>query len=333
MSHSHTPSLLDIMNSFQAGEAAAAVLEAVTLPVFVVTTAGVIVQANEAACAICSVAGGSLIGLYLWEAKCWAPAKDIREILERGLGEASKGERGQEEFTVTKSSGELIAIKSYFSPLKNTAGVVTAVVACVGESPSLKQEEQGLERINKWVSETHHRVKNSLQLVSSLVNLKSLERGEDRELKLLGMHIRSLASLHDLLSRQSLETSGEVSARHLLEMLLETMKAALPKCSLQYEVEEANLTERQAATIALALNEIMSSFPAGADISIIFAVNDKEGVLRITSSRPAAISENKTEANIILALVERDLRGRLDFGEGSNRMRAIQLHFPLAQPS
>ena len=61
-------------------------------------------------------------------------------------------------------------------------------------------------RLKRSIQETHHRVKNNLQIISALTELQ-LEEGvatvPASALKRVGQHTRSLAALHDLLTQQA----------------------------------------------------------------------------------------------------------------------------------
>src|SRR5262249_32598499 len=65
-------------------------------------------------------------------------------------------------------------------------------------------------RLRRSIAETHHRVKNNLQVMAALADLQT-EEGEEMvpasALKRMGQHTRSLAAVHDLLV-QSVSDEG-----------------------------------------------------------------------------------------------------------------------------
>ena len=92
-----------------------------------------------------------------------------------------------------------------------------------------KQAEMEIAALNArlWrsVQETHHRVKNNLQIISALAELQT-EEGEDTvpvtAMKRIGQHTRSLAALHDLLTQEAksnVETDS-ISTKAALDKLV-----------------------------------------------------------------------------------------------------------------
>lgn len=111
------------------------------------------------------------------------------------------------------------------------------------------------------MQEMHHRVKNNLQQVASLMRLqlrhgqyKSLEEALNDTLA----RILAISSVHDLLSREDLDhvavrSIGESLVQHQISSLM------LPGKSIKFEVrgDDVTLSVTQATQIALVLNELM----------------------------------------------------------------------------
>ncbi len=61
-------------------------------------------------------------------------------------------------------------------------------------------------RLHRAIQEAHHRIKNNLQIVSALVEMQMGEIGattSEDHLRCVNLHIRALASIHDLLTQQA----------------------------------------------------------------------------------------------------------------------------------
>jgi two-component system, sensor histidine kinase PdtaS len=109
----------------------------------------------------------------------------------------------------------------------------------------------------------HHRVKNSLQQVASLLrlqmrhgNYKSLEEAlEDCLARIL-----AIASVHDLLSREDLDSVGMRSIAEFLVRHQET-SLILPDRHIEFEVrgDDVHLDMTQAMQMALILNELIQN--------------------------------------------------------------------------
>lgn len=126
-------------------------------------------------------------------------------------------------------------------------------------------EIRGLNsRLQRSVTETHHRVKNNLQLVSALIDLHQ-QAGRAtismEELVRLGQNVRAMGAIHDLLMQQS-KVDGfteTLSAKALLEQLVTLIDGALQGRGLKLIAEEVPVSGRQATALALLTNELLSN--------------------------------------------------------------------------
>jgi two-component sensor histidine kinase len=140
------------------------------------------------------------------------------------------------------------------------------------------------------MQEMHHRVKNNLQQVASLLRLqmrhsqyKSLEEALNDVLS----RILAIAAVHDLLSREDLD---HVGVRSIAETLVQTQQSSLvlPDRSIKFEVrgDDVRLNMTQATQLALVLNELIQNavehgFKETAAGEIHVNVEHKEGEVSI----------------------------------------------------
>jgi two-component sensor histidine kinase len=113
------------------------------------------------------------------------------------------------------------------------------------------------------LQEMHHRVKNSLQTIASLLRLQlrvgKLDSPEEALMQSIA-RIQSIASVHELLSSESLD---DVSVKKLAESILSmTAKGLLQdasKCNISVQGQDFSLSSGQATYVALILNELIQN--------------------------------------------------------------------------
>jgi two-component sensor histidine kinase len=144
---------------------------------------------------------------------------------------------------------------------------------------SLKEKEVLLQEI-------HHRVKNNLQVISSLLNLQAstIESPETLEaFRESQNRIRSMALIHEQLYKSHDLASIEFGAyvRNLAAFLFRSYGADAGRINLEIEADEVSLGINQAVPCGLILNELMSNalkhaFPAGREGEIRVALGASE---------------------------------------------------------
>ncbi|MCD6067446.1 MAG: hypothetical protein K0S33_2272 [Bacteroidetes bacterium] len=139
---------------------------------------------------------------------------------------------------------------------------------------SLKEKEQLLK-------EVHHRVKNNLQIISSLLNLQSENIVDEKFLSLIREsknRISSMALIHEMLY-----ASKDLSRVKIKDYIVKLSQSVYQsfytvdfKILFQYEIdEELHFEIDRMIPIGLILNEIISN-------SLKYAFPKKEGVIRIS---------------------------------------------------
>jgi two-component sensor histidine kinase len=123
------------------------------------------------------------------------------------------------------------------------------------------------------LKEVHHRVKNNLQVISSLLSMqiRSLGTGLDRDaLVECQTRVRAIALVHEKLhpSRDQAQLPFSEYARGLAADIFQALHVSPAKVSLELDVEEVALAADKAIPCGLILNELLTNalkhaFPDG----------------------------------------------------------------------
>ena len=117
------------------------------------------------------------------------------------------------------------------------------------------QMQETLELNRMLVKDTHHRVKNNLQSIISLVRMHSLPDEIKTDLQ---TRISAMSAVHEHLYR--LDQFSEVSAATLIPGIIEPLRQSFDHAAtVDYDVEPLVLDRDHATPIALLVNEIVTN--------------------------------------------------------------------------
>ena len=187
------------------------------------------------------------------------------------------------------------------SPIFDNQGEVIGTVHIVNDITERKRAEEQLKTSLKekevLLKEIHHRVKNNLQLISSMFHLQSGYGKNKQVLRILADNqnrVRSLALIHEKLYR-----SGDLARiafgeylRDLVANLLHSYTVGTGAVSLKMAVDEISLDIDTAIPCSLIINELVTNslkhaFPEGreGEISIDFhSHNDNKLTLVVSDN-------------------------------------------------
>jgi len=264
----------------------------------------------------------------------------------------------------THTRGALcIYARTYRSWTRKEVDLVAAFAneaAVALENAALYEEAQrGLATKSVLLSELHHRVKNNLQTVASLLSLGLRHASVPEARQVLEEsrgRIQSIAAVHDLLSQNDvgLTTVAEV-ARKVAEIAEVQSAAPTRRVRMTVEGERIPLATQQATTLAIALNELLTNtlqhaFPARADrsdgadpngrapdghVAITFALAGRHVEVAVAddgAGLPADFDPERDKGlglSIVDALTRQDLRGELYLGPNDGGGTIVTLRFPI----
>ncbi|WP_342636469.1 PAS domain-containing protein [Methylobacterium nonmethylotrophicum] len=319
-----------------------------------------IVFANPAFCHLTGYAADEVVGRNCRFLQ--GPGTDpsdvarVREAVGRGeplridmLNYRKDGRPFWNAMTLTAVRDEAGAIRSYFAVLTDVTGTKQAERALAREKDGLAQDvearnlalQAALDQQTALLHEVDHRVKNNLQVISSLMLLKA-RRSRDPAcrdvLRSMADRIGALATVHRLL--YSLSDVGRFDLRDFAADFAADLEAGLDpdRIALTVDVEAVAVTASMAAPLALlvhelAVNAVRHAFPGERHgrVTITARRRDDSLVLEVSDDGiglPADIDNPEGFGRDLVAMLVRQLRGRLAFEDLGPGTRA-QVVLPL----
>ncbi|MTV26028.1 ATPase [Nitriliruptoraceae bacterium ZYF776] len=162
---------------------------------------------------------------------------------------------------------------------------VLGALMLVREVTELRRHERLLLYKDATIREIHHRVKNNLQTVASLLRLQSRRLTSDEARQALGESVRrisSIALVHETLSQDSRQrVSFDKVAERLLDMLGTGLTDPERPVTMRLEGEAGELPAEVATPLALVLSELVQN-------SVEHAFPDRGGEIVIALERRSA---------------------------------------------
>lgn len=269
-----------------------------------------------------------------------------RRVLRTGI---------EERHTVraTRQGAEPRYYDTVFAPLRDSTGSLIGITGMVNDVTERKQAQDALAqhqaeiealnvRLQRSMRETHHRVKNNLQIITALVNMQQMQY-EDlvpvTELQRLTQHIKALASIHDLLTYQA-QTDPEVSnisIKGMMQKLIPAVQEMVEGREITVEVQDLRLPIRQSTTFAVLVNELVSNaLKHGAGkIQVRLTAEGDAATLTVTDEGPGfpegfdPIRAAHTGLDLIGSLSGMDLHGDVRYENRPEGGACVVVEFPI----
>ena len=219
------------------------------------------------------------------------------------------------------------------------------VVRDITERKEYQQKtEQALQEKKTLLKEVHHRMKNNLSIVSSLLELKKYEPVESvKELiEETQSRINSISLIHEKLYRS--ETLSEVNVRDYIEefsaIVLTSFNSDQKNITVRKDLQPFNLKTRRAVPLGLIINELLSNaFKHGfaglnsGHIDITLDVNENEVILKVSNNGNSlpedfSIEERQSMGMTLIKTLTRQLEG--SYNVTQNGRTVFEIRFPIA---
>lgn len=209
----------------------------------------------------------------------------------------------------------------------------------------LKEIETLNDRLRRLVQETHHRVKNNLQIISALVEMQMEEREETVPITALiriGQHTRSLAAVHDLLTHDAKINADKetISTKTALNRLIPLLQATTGGRPIQHRVDEVCLSIQQTGSLCLLINELVANAVkhGRGKIELAFTVEEDAARLEVCDDGPGFPPDFdwRKATTIGMGLIDStgryDLRGTISYENRLEGGARVVVVFPLFRP-
>ncbi len=199
----------------------------------------------------------------------------------------------REQMWFNRPSGRVF-LDVFWEPIHDEAGVVTGVASATVDLTSIKLIEEALkasiEEKEVLLKEIHHRVKNNMQVISSLVALQADESKDAvirNVLKDVTHRVRSMAMIHEKLyqSRDLARIDFAEYTQSLLNYIWRSYGSEASGVRLIQDLEPVSIPVNEAVPCGLILNELVGNalkhaFPDNAQGEVAVSLhNGEQGVV------------------------------------------------------
>lgn len=190
-----------------------------------------------------------------------------KRYLDKLVDQILKGRSHQMEVKLNTLSGNSHWIEIYMSPIYDTEGKIQEVSLVAHDITEKKNNsieiEDSLKQKEVLLKEIHHRVKNNLQVISSILNLQSSFVHDEKILDILQEsrnRIRSMAIIHENLYKT--KDFSSINFGEYLSNLVSNLVASynVNSCvEILSDVDDVKLVLDQAIPCGLIVNEIITN--------------------------------------------------------------------------
>jgi ribose transport system ATP-binding protein len=272
----------------------------------------------------------------------------------------SKRDRGFEKFfKVNKSVSSFICIPLYIR--SRLSGIIhiyykevyiyseeeIKYLETIAHQAALAIHDTRLVGSSVLLQESHHRIKNNLQSIISLISLYKMSIKKDSDKDIIGMldelmsKIKSIAAVHDLLSKDKLGRSI-INLKEMIIKIVKFMSSTREEIKFNFDLDDIFVSYSKASALALVVNELINNSlkyafvgKESGEITIISKFHNESIRLEISDSGVGFTQNFDIKKNqglglsIVYSIVTKQLNGDI-YIESSNGAK-IRIEIPVKQ--
>lgn len=260
--------------------------------------------------------------------------KHFRAYGEKAYPEVEKEGFFRTEWEFIRKDGHLVPVESVTSAIRDENGHVTGFVGIIRDITARRQAEEqikaSLVEKEALLKEIHHRVKNNLQIISSLLHLEARRHPEAIEaLTVSRGRVRSMALIHEKLYQSPSLARVDMAdyAKSLTNYILELYNKPGRRVRVRVAAEGVSLDAEKAIPCGLIINELVSNalkyaFPEGraGEIGVSLRQKNGDGIALVIRDDGIGLPDHldfRNSASLGLSLVcnlTQQLNGTIELG-------------------
>lgn len=245
------------------------VLDSLFAFVGVMSPDGTLVQANRAPLEAAGIDANDVIGKPFWDTYWWSYSDKVQDWLRAACQRVAAGEIVREDVVVRMAGDTRMALDFMLVPMRDDDGVITHLIPSAidisDRQAAQTRIESALRERTVLLQEVHHRVKNNLQIIASLLRLQSRAAAPEVALALQDSENRvmAMALTHQLLYERTDFSALELGPylKRLSGSLRDAHGALMNRIQLRVDAPEDGLQIEltQAVPVALVVNELITN--------------------------------------------------------------------------
>lgn len=239
-----------------------------------------------------------------------------------------------------EARGRVLALRSI--PVYNTANDRIGALVLTRDLTDMRQQEQDLITKDATIREIHHRVKNNLQTVASLLRIQARRAKTEEARESLSQAMRRVAAIavvHDTLSTglSQIVNFDSVFDRVLL-LVAEVASIHNTTAHTKKIGTFGELPSEYATPLALALTELVTNAVehglAGLEGDVVIEADRSSDLMRVTitdtgTGLPQGIVGDGLGTQIVRTLIQGELGGTIEWGAAEERGTRVAIEVPL----
>ena len=224
--------------------------------------------------------------------------EEDRSLSREKIRKVIRGQVSGDEYTAQRRDNTKFPIILHSNPIIQN-GIHEGFRGIIIDISELKNAEEkifaSLKEKEVLLQEIHHRVKNNMQIISSLLSLQATHTGSEEAAEILKEsrgRVKSMAMIHEKLyhSHNLSQLNIEEYLNNLVQDILRSYSGVSSRITANVDVEEVYLNIDTALPMGLLVNELISNsikhaFPEGkGDIDVKLELNGNKYILTVSDN-------------------------------------------------